>query len=103
MLQLSWKARPMEQFIGRTMREINSYAGIRRTSPAAHKDMLSQRKQQRGHSFLQRRQAKKLPDQWDWSNVSGIDWLEPVMDQADCGSCYVASSMRMLSVRHKIK
>jgi len=29
--------------------------------------------------------------------------LEPVMDQADCGSCYAASSMRMLTARHKIK
>jgi len=25
------------------------------------------------------------------------------MDQADCGSCYAASSMRMLTARHKIK
>merc|ERR1719327_1838246 len=65
---------------------------------------MSQRSKQRAPSFLQARpRAAKLPETFDWSNVSGIDWLEPVMDQADCGSCYVASSMRMLSVRHKIK
>jgi cathepsin C len=107
MMQLSWTARPMEQFIGKTMREVNSYAGIHRTSTGknVHKDMLSQQRKQPhfGRSFLQRRQGVKLPATFDWGNASGIDWLEPVMDQADCGSCYVSSSMRMLSVRHKIK
>merc|ERR1719408_508277 len=58
----------------------------------------------RAPSFLQARpRTAKLPEAWDWSNASGTDWLEPVMDQEDCGSCYAASSMRMLTVRHKIK
>merc|ERR1719229_124204 len=55
-------------------------------------------------SFLQRSRAAKLPTAWDWSNATdGMDWLEPVMDQSDCGSCYAASTMRMLTTRHKIK
>jgi len=104
MLQLGWKARAMPKFLGRTMGEINSYAGILRKGPghAIRRDMLSQRKAPRAQSFLQRHRATKFPETFDWSNASGTDWLEPVMDQADCGSCYVASSMRMLSVRHKI-
>merc|ERR1719230_2568696 len=32
-----------------------------------------------------------------------MSWLEPVMDQSGCGSCYAASSVRMLTARHKIK
>jgi len=106
MLQLGWTARTVEKFVGKTMREINNYAGIRRTVPGKqHKDMMLQRKQQRPRvSFLQRRHmATKMPASFDWTNASGVNWLEPVMDQADCGSCYVASSMRMLSTRHKIK
>lgn len=106
LLQLGWNARSMPKFIGRTMKEINSYAGITRSTPgyAARKEMLSQRKAPRAQSFLQRHRAASLPETFDWSNgTGGIDWLEPVMDQADCGSCYVASSSRMLSVRHKIK
>merc|ERR1719420_962591 len=89
------------------MSEINSYAGIRRAVKAhdIHKDMMSQRKRGRAPSFLQARsRAAQLPESFDWSNASGgLDWLEPVMDQGSCGSCYAASSMRMLSVRHKIK
>jgi cathepsin C len=96
MLQLGWKARTVEKFIGKTMHEINSYAGIQRNSRAVHKDMLSQRQQQRGRSFLQKTRASKFPESFDWSNASGVDWLEPVMDQADCGRWDVSSCMRML-------
>jgi len=115
MLQLGWKARMMPKWNGRTMREINGYAGIRRTVPARdlHKDMLAQRSTSssaavRKHSFLQKEVTKKgprsgkVPETFDWSDADGIDFLEPVMDQADCGSCYDASTMRMLTVRHKI-
>jgi len=104
MLQLGWKARTVAKFVGRTMHEINTYAGIQRKTDVK-KDMMSQRKQQRAKSFLQATpKTAELPATFDWGNASkGVDWLEPVMDQADCGSCYVASSMRMLSVRHKIK
>merc|ERR1740130_2237561 len=52
-------------------------------------------------SFLQRIDA--IPKSWDWADVHGMNYLEPVMDQADCGSCYAASSVRMLTARHKIR
>lgn len=109
MLQLGWKARVMPKWNGRTMREVNGYAGIRRTDAAreAHRDMVKQRAlHKRPLNFLQRsdRLSKvQMPKEFDWSNVNGKDWLEPVMDQADCGSCYAASSMRMLTARHKIR
>jgi len=107
MLQLGWKAREMPHWNGRSMRELNMYAGIHRSPEArrTHKEMLLQQAQSGHHrtSLLQRQVRTQLPGSWDWSNVSGVDFLEPVMDQADCGSCYAASSMRMLSTRHKIK
>jgi len=106
MLQLGWKARVMPKWNGRTMREVNGYAGIKRATPARtyHKQMLLQRSTSEAspaRSFLQR--STSLPKEFDWSNFSSTDFLEPVMDQADCGSCYAASSVRMLTARHKIR
>mmetsp|Transcript_93356 Transcript_93356/g.200319 ORF Transcript_93356/g.200319 Transcript_93356/m.200319 type:complete len:563 (-) Transcript_93356:55-1743(-) len=114
MLQLGWKAREMQKWNGRTMREMNSYAGIFRQAHTRelHKQMLRQRAEaprtMSPRSFLQRSDpapspGPELPKEWDWSSVNGKDYLEPVMDQSDCGSCYAASSMRMLTARHKIK
>jgi len=110
LLQLGWRARVMKKWVGKTPREINVYAGIRRAAKMRdmHREMLRQSsssKQRLPRSFLQRTAPlPKLPESFDWSNTSdGDDWLEPVMDQSDCGSCYAASTMRMLSVRHKIK
>mmetsp|Transcript_150718 Transcript_150718/g.281059 ORF Transcript_150718/g.281059 Transcript_150718/m.281059 type:complete len:550 (-) Transcript_150718:65-1714(-) len=110
MLQLGWKASVMSKWNGKTMREVNEYAGIKRPGQTrqARKEMLKQHvpAPKSAKSFLQRGPAEKsvpLPASWDWSNVDGVNYLEPVMDQSDCGSCYVASSMRMLTARHKIK
>jgi len=105
MLQLGWKARTMPRWNGQTMREINSYAGIRRPQGAREmrRQMMEQHAPQRARSFLQRRASESFPQEWDWSAAFGKDYLEPVMDQADCGSCYAASSMRMLTARHKIR
>jgi cathepsin C len=102
MLELGWTARSSKKWVGKTMSEINSYAGIARTRHL-QKDMMSQRAMKKP-SFLQTKgRSVQLPESFDWGNVSGQDWLEPVMDQGECGSCYAASSMRMLTVRHKIK
>lgn len=110
MLQLGWSARAMDKWNGKTLREVNEYAGIKRhgRTRQAQREMLKQhvRPSKGGRSFLQRESAENrtpLPASWDWSNANGSNFLEPVMDQADCGSCYVASSMRMLTARHKIK
>jgi len=109
MLQLGWKARVVHRWNGMTMQELNNFAGIRRTVPVhdVHREMLAQHKRSR-RSFLQQRgqtwklHGGKLPTSFDWTNVNGLDYTEPVMDQGDCGSCYDASSMRMLTARHKI-
>eukprot|EP00928_Gymnodinium_smaydae_P027677 TRINITY_DN21321_c0_g1_i2.p1 TRINITY_DN21321_c0_g1~~TRINITY_DN21321_c0_g1_i2.p1 ORF type:complete len:554 (-),score=125.19 TRINITY_DN21321_c0_g1_i2:55-1626(-) len=105
MLQVGWKARVMPKWIGKTVSEMNAYAGIKRST--SMRELRMDRLQQNQHSkrrvrsFLQR--PVQPPAEWDWSNLTnGINYLEPVMDQSDCGSCYAASSMRMLTARHKI-
>mmetsp|Transcript_15155 Transcript_15155/g.23949 ORF Transcript_15155/g.23949 Transcript_15155/m.23949 type:complete len:528 (+) Transcript_15155:1-1584(+) len=105
MLQLGWRAREMTKWNGKTMREINQYVGIKRSRSRKemHHDMLQQQtlKPLNARSFLQR--AVDLPKSLDWGDMNGMNYLEPVMDQADCGSCYAASATRMLTARHKIK
>jgi len=100
----------MPQFHGRTLRDINTYAGIRRVVPARDQHLKRQiNAVDEPRSFLQSRRQQlsalvaPLPSTFDWSDRDGDDFLEPVMDQADCGSCYDASTMRMLTARHKIK
>jgi cathepsin C len=109
-LQRSWTARVMPQWNGKTLREINSYAGLMRQVPVhdMHRDMMVQQRRQlpaKRQSFLQRSSMEKspVPDTWSWTDVNGRDYTEPVMDQGDCGSCYDASTMRMLTARHKIR
>merc|ERR1719486_1172824 len=71
MLQLGWKARVMPKWIGKTVSEINSYAGIRRNSDMKkmHMDMLKQNTKSNSRSFLQAKGIKqhieKLPASWD--------------------------------------
>eukprot|EP00397_Hematodinium_sp_SG-2012_P032498 GEMP01034605.1.p1 GENE.GEMP01034605.1~~GEMP01034605.1.p1 ORF type:complete len:542 (+),score=115.48 GEMP01034605.1:429-2054(+) len=47
----------------------------------------------------EKRIVRDFPDSLSWAKLG---FLEPVMDQADCGSCYIVSTMRMLSARHKV-
>jgi len=104
MLQLGWRAREVRKWNGRSMRQINDYVGLKRkmSRKILHREMMQQQgPPMHGRSFLQR--VSSLPKEWDWANVHGANFLEPVMDQADCGSCYAASSVRMLTARHKIK
>lgn len=105
MLQLPWRAREVLKWNGRSLKEVNEYVGLKRVSRRKdlHMDMLRQRggPSSGAQSFLQR--SVPLPKAWDWGDVNGVNFLEPVMDQGDCGSCYAASSGRMLTSRYKIK
>lgn len=43
-----------------------------------------------------------LPRSWDWRNVSGVNYVSPVRDQGQCGSCYIFSSAGMLEARIRV-
>lgn len=46
--------------------------------------------------------ADQLPDSFDWSNVNGVNYVSPVRNQGQCGSCYAFASMAMLEARLRI-
>ncbi|XP_042905830.1 dipeptidyl peptidase 1 [Parasteatoda tepidariorum] len=43
-----------------------------------------------------------LPEEFDWRNVSGVNYVSPVRNQGGCGSCYSFSSMGMLEARLRV-
>ncbi|CAG2110494.1 unnamed protein product, partial [Medioppia subpectinata] len=44
-------------------------------------------------------QAKELPENFDWRNVNGVNYVTPVRNQGNCGSCYAFSSVGMIETR----
>lgn len=46
--------------------------------------------------------AADLPMSLDWRDVGGVNYVPPVRNQGDCGSCYAFSTTAMLSSRFKI-
>ena len=46
--------------------------------------------------------AGNLPDFFDWRNVSNVNYVSPIRNQGQCGSCYSFASMAMLESRLRI-
>jgi len=46
--------------------------------------------------------SNTLPKNWDWRNVGGENFVPPVRRQADCGSCYIFSTVGSLESRLRI-
>jgi len=44
-----------------------------------------------------------LPDTFDWRNVNGINWLNPVRDQARCGSCWAFSTVGCIEGTYNVE
>lgn len=55
-----------------------------------------------GDSIEDKKATEKLPKNFNWSDVDGESYLDQMLDQADCGSCYAVSSVHMLSARYRV-
>ena len=47
--------------------------------------------------------VEDMPESMDWRNASGVNYVTPVRNQGQCGSCYAFGSLAMLEARLKIK
>jgi len=103
-LQLGWKATVYQMFLGKTPRQLNKLAGVRRDMPRHHVDR--KQKVSTFNSFLgvhTRTRRSIGGDSFDWRRKDGRNWLESVVSQGDCGSCYTIATVHMLTARNKIR
>ena len=47
-------------------------------------------------------ELKALPEEFDWRNVGGRDYVSPVRNQGGCGSCYAFGTLGMFEARVRI-
>lgn len=106
-LQLGWKAVAYDLFEGKTPRELNRFAGVRHSRPVPHGGFKSRESMVTDTvpSFLGLRSRTRRsagPKNFDWQNHANKNWLAPVVNQGDCGSCYTVATVHMLTARNRI-
>jgi cathepsin C len=106
-LQLGWTAQAYDQFHGKTPRELNKLAGVRRNRLHPNSRPKGLEAKEGFTSFLgvSHRVHRSSSDEesLDWRIKDGHNWLSPVVTQGDCGSCYTISTVHMLQARNKIR
>ncbi|KAA6317215.1 MAG: putative dipeptidyl peptidase 1 precursor, partial [Streblomastix strix] len=48
------------------------------------------------------RHIAQFPSSLDWSNYSNFDYVEPVQNQGECGSCYAFATLGMMEARYSL-
>jgi len=108
-MQLGWTATAHSMFTGKTPRQLNRFAGTRRVRIPPQRKSPGPAAGGAGPEALSfialrsRRKREHSQEFVDWRRVNGKNWLEPVISQGDCGSCYAISTVHMLTSRNRIK
>lgn len=97
LIQKSWTAHAYAHLTNKTARSMNKDAGIRR-------NILKNKKSHRPKAFLEIGSLlQDAPTAISWRNKDGQSYLDPIITQGDCGSCYSISTLRMLSARNRVR
>ncbi|XP_049780745.1 dipeptidyl peptidase 1-like [Schistocerca cancellata] len=94
--QKLWKAKVYDKFVGMTREELTNMAGGKST-------WLAERPEPAPVTAELKRRASYLPRQWDWRDVDGVNYVSPVRNQGNCGSCFAFSAAGMLEARIRIQ
>ena len=90
-----WQATHYPSMSGMTLEGLLRRAGGLPNTPSSHPSTspVSQ------HVKLA---AEELPESFDWRNRDGVNFVSPIRNQAQCGSCYAFASMAMMESRLRI-
>jgi cathepsin C len=99
-LNLPWKAKVYPHFLTKTLSELHNLGGMNVVEDYKALDSSTDR----GLSLVEEDEdGDELPKHWDWRNVKGENYINPVLNQGNCGSCYATAAMDALSSRVRIK
>lgn len=62
---------------------------------------LKTKKKKRPDYFRSRRFLNPTPSEWDWRDVSGVNWTTPIKNQEQCGSCVAFACVAALDMMIK--
>ncbi|XP_052764132.1 dipeptidyl peptidase 1-like [Mya arenaria] len=92
--QSAWRATSRTVFAGMDRADVQRMAGGRLSArayprPAPVSDQYV-------------KAARALPKQFDWRNKEGVNYVSPIRNQGNCGSCYAFGSMALYEARERI-
>eukprot|EP00118_Oscarella_pearsei_P028816 m.3010 g.3010 ORF g.3010 m.3010 type:complete len:457 (+) comp9006_c0_seq1:42-1412(+) len=91
--QSSWKAALYPELSHYTLAEMRARSG---GIPGRFPDTGSER----GNVAFD--ETMDVPDELDWRDVNGMNYVSPVRNQGGCGSCFAFASMGMIEARERI-
>jgi len=103
-VQNEWVAEYQPQFENMQLGKLLAMTGTKTVTKEKRRAQRAHMKRMRAHREGRNTiNINEFPEEFDWRNSTGVDYVSPVRDQASCGSCYVFSTAGMFEARTRIK
>ena len=94
----SWTAKVYPEWQQKQMKHLHLMGGGRTFHPPAYRAPTEELLQEDEEVDI-----SKLPEHIDWRNKDGQNYVSPVINQGNCGSCYAVAVTDMIQSRIRIK
>lgn len=92
----SWKATKHNKFSDRPLKQMMSMLGRRQFKKARNSAKALKDKRNDKEKY------GDLPTAWDWRDVDGVNYVDKVVDQGFCGSCYAMATVSSMTSRFRV-